>query len=125
MTRRKARILLLLTATLPWVIMLSTNIALGTPTGEWLPDQCSRACHNRGCSHDPVLSDALTGDDGMFGLAVHGLYGMGSLSGLSSFEGYGAANLAVFCALWPAGMLTLIGVGLRQRTRLSELRRAS
>jgi hypothetical protein len=122
MTRTRARILLLLAATLPWVVMLSTNIALGTPTDERRADRCTAACHDHGCSHDPLLPDAIAGDDGLFGQAIDGLYGVGGLTGLSTAEGYGAANLVIFCALWPAGMLALVGVGLNQRVRLSRLR---
>ncbi|MFT5685605.1 MAG: hypothetical protein ACI8RZ_006559 [Myxococcota bacterium] len=123
MTRSTARTLFLLAATLPWVVMLSTNLALGTPTGTWLAEVCTRACHNGGCHHTPVLPASIAGDTGLFGMAIGGLYGIGGLTGLSSSEGYGAANLAIFCALWPAAMLAMVGIGVRQRVRLTTLRR--
>lgn len=120
MTRTTAWCIFLLAATLPWAVMFSVNAAMGTPTEARLASACSRACHSGGgCRHDPVLPDAITSDAGLFGDAIRGLYGVGSLSGLSAAEGYGAANLAIFCALWPGGMLALVGIGLRQRVRLS------
>ena len=121
MTRLTSRSLFLLAAVLPWVIMLGTNQALGTPTDVRFADRCTRACHNHGCPHDPVLPDAIASNSGLFGKAISGLYSAGSLTGLSAVEGYGAANLAIFCALWPGGMLALVGIGLRQRVRLSAL----
>lgn len=125
MTKTRAWIMFLLAATLPWAAMLATNHLLGVPTAERLAEACTRACHSGGCRHAPVLPAAISGDAGLFGQAIDGLYGIGGLTGLSSAEGYGAANLAIFCALWPAAMLAMVGVGLRQRVRLSALRRST
>ncbi len=125
MTKTRAWILFLLAATLPWAVMLSTNHLLTTPPTEWLAETCTLACHSSGCRHAPVLPAAISGDAGLFGQAIAGLYGLGSLTGLSSAEGYGVANLVIFCALWPAAMLAMVGVGLRQRVRLAERRRVA
>lgn len=95
-----------------------------------LPDEpyrahrCTWHCHNHGCRHAPVLPAVLSGDDGVFGAAIRGLYGLGRvLVPGRSAAGYGAANLLVFCLVWPAGMYALYLVALRQRRRLRELRR--
>jgi len=39
------------------------------------------------------------------------------------FAGYRAANLLVFCAMWPAAMYALLLVALRQRRQLRALRK--
>ena len=125
MKKTTAAALFLLAASLPWAVMFATNALLSTPTDAWLVDACSRVCHSSGCAHSPVLPAALTADSGLFGQAIDQLYRIGRLTGRSSAEGYGAANLALFCVLWPALMLGMVGLGLRQRVHIAALRRAS
>jgi hypothetical protein len=90
-----------------------------------LADRCTWSCHNHGCTHAPVLPAALTGDHGLFGVALRGLHRAGSAlaPGRPGF-GYGLANVLLFCALWPAGMYALWLVALWQRRRLRALRRS-
>lgn len=85
--------------------------------------RCTWACHNHGCRHAAVLPGFFVDDDGLFGAAVHTLYGLGArlLPG-QRFAGYGAANLLVFCVVWPAGMYGLWIVAVLQRRRLSAVR---
>ena len=120
MSPRRAWFLFLLAATLPWGAMFATNALMGTPPSTYSASECTRACHDRGCHHDPVLPKALTSDAGLFGQTINALVSAGSNSGLSGHEGYGAVNLALFCGLWPGGMLALLGIGLRQRVRLAR-----
>ena len=56
---------------------------------------------------------------GWFDDAVHALHGMGR----HTFSGYQAANLIVFCVLYPAMMLGLWIIALKQRRVLKELTR--
>ena len=70
-----------------------------------------------------MLPAFLVGDDGLFGWTVGALYALGHVlvpgrGGL----GYGAANLLVFCVIWPGVMYALYVVALRQRRRLRDLR---
>ncbi len=94
------------------------------PDEPFVSDRCNWSCHNRGCRHAPKLPAFLTADDQLFGDAVRGLYQLGgALMPGDTFGGYGAANLLVFCALWPGGMFALWCIGLRQRDRLRARRR--
>jgi hypothetical protein len=95
------------------------------PREGYRPDRCTWDCHNHGCRHRPVLGRFLAGDDGLFGATVHALHGMGRVMAPGRGNvGYGAANLLVFCLVWPGGMLALWLVALRQRRQLRELRAA-
>ncbi len=113
---------LCIAAMAPWVILFGVNYAMGTPVVEYRSDECTRDCHNRGCRHDPLLPDFFTSNRGLFGRAVMALHAMGDSSGLGRCRGYGAANLVVFCVIWPGLMLLLVGVVTWQRL---ELRAAS
>ncbi|NOU32142.1 MAG: hypothetical protein HOO96_29920 [Polyangiaceae bacterium] len=84
--------------------------------------RCTWYCHNHGCPHRAVLPSALTGDAGLFGRTIHGLFALGSqLSGRRDV-GYGSANLLVFCVLWPGLMYVLAVVAIRQRLALRARR---
>jgi hypothetical protein len=94
------------------------------PQEPYRPDRCTWYCHNHGCRHRPALPAFLAGDAGLFGATVRALHGLGgTLAPGRGNVGYGAANLLVFCLLWPAGMYALWVVAVRQRRRLRELRR--
>jgi hypothetical protein len=96
------------------------------PQEPYAADRCSWWCHNHGCRHRPVLPAALTGDAGLFGWTVRALHAVGrAVAPRSPALGYGAANLAVFCVLWPGTMYALWIVALRQRSRISASRRAA
>ena len=93
------------------------------PHEGYRPDRCTWHCHNHGCRHRPVLGRFLAGDDGLFGATVRALHGMGQAMAPGRGNiGYGAANLLVFCLLWPAGMYALWLVALRQRRQLRAAR---
>lgn len=67
---------------------------------------CTRYCHNAGnCKHDPVLPDYIAGDDGYYGNAIDALFSLGdklaAIGDLTRFEGYGLANILVFCIIIP------------------------
>jgi len=72
-----------------------------------------------------VLPAALTADDGLYGATIAGLFRLGGKLSHDRRTGYGAANLLVFCALWPALMYGLAVHALRQRARISALRRGT
>lgn len=121
---------------LPPVLVATVFVALLVVDGSPLPrhglgheafsaQRCTWACHNHGCRHASVLPGFLVDDDGLFGAAVHSLYTLGArlLPG-QRFAGYGAANLVVFCAVWPAGMYGLWIVAVLQRRRLSAVQAA-
>ena len=95
------------------------------PREEHRADRCTWYCHNHGCRHRPSLPRVLVGDDGLFGAAIRALHGMGRVMAPGRGNvGYGAANLLVFCLVWPAGMYALYLVALRQRRQLREARGA-
>jgi hypothetical protein len=60
-------------------------------------------------------------DDGLFGATIHGLRLMGSemLPGHAR-EGYGLANLVLFCGIWPGGMYALYLLALWQRRKIVQ-----
>jgi hypothetical protein len=89
------------------------------PDEPYRPDRCTWYCHNHGCRHRPALPAFFAGDDGLFGATVRALHAAGRSFGPdASGAGYGAANLAVFCAAWPGAMYALYLVALRQRAQL-------
>lgn len=93
------------------------------PQEAYAPERCTWYCHNRGCPHRPALGAFLAGDAGLFGWTIRALRAAGDgVSPGAPGVGYGAVNVAVFCALWPAGMYALWIVALRQRRRLRALR---
>ena len=84
--------------------------------------RCTWYCHNHGCDHGTVLPAVLS-DDLFYG-TVRWLHAFGNrLVPGASFAGYQAANLLVFCAVWPVGMYALYLLALRQRRKLRERRR--
>ena len=107
----------------PWLILAAVDGAMGTPERAHRQGRCTRHCHDHGCSHEPVLPGLLTSDRGLFGHAVAGLHAMGRGSGLGPGRGYGAANILLFCVLWPGLMLALAGIALWQRFEIRALRR--
>jgi len=101
-------------------------LARGTlPAEAYDPAHCTWYCHNHGCPHRPALGRFLAGDDGLFGRTVGALHAAGdAVSPRARGIGYGAVNLVVFCAAWPAGTYALWIVALRQRRALAALRAA-
>jgi hypothetical protein len=114
----------------PWLILYGVNAT--SPSVELvrgaLPregrreDRCTWACHNHGCSHRPRLPAVLTGDAYLFGGTIRGLFALGRAFSPDRARGYGAANLLVFCLLWPGLMYGLWVVFWRQRRALRALR---
>lgn len=117
---------------LPWALMFAVVLAppsaplprRALPAEAYRADRCTWHCHNHGCRHRPVLPAALSGDRGLFGMTIRGLFGLGRGMSRDRARGYGAANLLVFCALWPAGMYALWVTAWRQRAALRERERA-
>ncbi len=110
---------LVLAAVLPWATLFALNAALGSPPEGPDPQHCTRYCHGHGgCRHEPVLPALLASDAGLYGATIRGLFALGQ----GSFEGYGAANLLLFCVAWPGLMWALVGVAVWQRAELRELR---
>jgi hypothetical protein len=64
----------------------------------------------------------LTGDAYLFGGTIRGLYALGRAFSPDRARGYGAANLVVFCLLWPGLMYGLWVVFWRQFLELRALR---
>jgi hypothetical protein len=129
---RPARIVIALAPLVVVPLLFVAVLRSGEPAPLWRrtlpregyrPDRCTWDCHNHGCRHRPVLPRLLSGDDGLFGAAIHALHGLGrGLAPGRGNVGYGAANLLVLCALWPAGMYALWLVALRQRRLLRVAR---
>ncbi len=95
------------------------------PQEAYEPARCTWYCHNHGCPHHPRLGAFLSGDDGLFGWTVDALHAAGDIVSPSApGAGYGAVNLAVFCALWPGAMYALWVIAVRQRARILALRRS-
>ena len=91
-------------------------------TNLFLKETCTRYCHNHGCKHTPVLPDLLTGDQYLYGETIHFLYQFGEgfrlFLPISRSEGYGLANLLIFCIFVPTihfGLLFLTIRALRRR----------
>ncbi len=80
------------------------------------PTRCTWYCHNRGCDHPTRLPPYLS--ETLFDRTVLALHHFGDTMS-PGFSGYRAANLLVFCAAWPALMLALLVVAIRQRRRLA------
>lgn len=92
------------------------------PREAFVASRCTWACHNSGCRHRSVLPDVLVADDGLFGNAVTSLYALGAVIAPGKRgTGYGAANLLVFCAVWPGAMYVLWLIALAQRRRIRAL----
>ena len=121
--RRAWRLLWPLAA--PWAIVAAVNawpphlpLRRAAPLEATHPTRCTWSCHNHGCQHRHRLPEALSGQHGAFGAAVHALH---SAAG-PGFGPYRAVNLAVFVVAWPALMYSLLLTGLHQRDRLRALR---
>lgn len=93
------------------------------PREPYVETHCTWSCHNHGCRHHARLPSVLTSDQGLFGATIKALFRVGS--GLSSdrSKGYGAANLLVFCGVWPGLMYVLAVKALRQRLAIRAYRR--
>lgn len=87
------------------------------PVAAMDPTSCTRYCHDKGCPHEPLLPDFIAGNAGYFGDVISWLYSfgdiIGSVVGLSRAQGYGAANLLVFCIAVPALHFLLMFLSLR------------
>ena len=126
MTTRSAVVLPLLLTSLVFVAVLRS----GTPVPLWRsarpieaasPTRCTWSCHNHGCDHPSRLPPVLS--EGIFNWTVLALHRMGDrISPRDHFAGYRAANLLVFCVVWPVGMLALYVIAIRQRRALRRLR---
>ena len=91
------------------------------PREAFVAERCTWHCHNHGCRHAPQLSPWLAGDHGLFGQTVHGLHAIGRvLMPDRPNEGYGLANLLLFCLLWPGAMWGLYLLAAWQAIRLRE-----
>lgn len=116
----------------PWALLLAVNATDSSiplarsslPRERRLPNHCTWACHNHGCTHRPVLPEVLTGDRYLFGGTIRALYGVGSTLSRDRLRGYGAANILLLCVGWPALMYGLWVLVWRQREQLRALRAA-
>lgn len=106
-------------AILPWALVVLVNTTMGSPTEAYHPERCTRACHDRGAPHAPLLPESLAGEGGLVDRTVVGLHRLGASSGL----GYGGVNLAVFVVVWPLSMLYLFAKAVAQRLEIRERRR--
>ena len=114
----------------PWIILFAVNassagvpsVRAALPHPVRQPARCNWDCHNHACSHRPKLPAVLTSDRYVFGTTVRGLYLLGRIFSSNRFEGYGIANLLVFCLLWPALMYVLWVRYWTQRAALLRLR---
>ncbi len=120
---------------LPWLVFLAV---LGTGHPVWrtsIPDEpyakahtsqgCTWSCHNHTCRHVPLLPPILTSDKGLFGRTIRALAHAGRALSRDGRTGYGAANLLLFCLVWPGTMYVLAVTALRQRVRLARLGRTT
>ena len=83
--------------------------------------RCNWDCHNHGCTHPSRLPPFFVSDRGLFGQTIHLLYRGGDIlvPGRRGV-GYGAANVLIFCLVWPALMYGLFLVALRQHLILKS-----
>jgi hypothetical protein len=113
----------------PWVILFAVNAGAGVPLRtqipreRFTPSQCNWDCHNHGCKHASRLPPSLTGDQGLFGRSIAALYRLGALLSPHRGAGYAAANLLVFCVVWPAIMYGLWILVWRQQDELRRRRK--
>jgi hypothetical protein len=77
---------------------------------------CTMSCHEKGCKHQASFPGWISGDDGLYGKTIDGLFSLGeqmsSQIGTSRFESYGLVNLLVFCLLTPLAHLFVMAVTL-------------
>jgi hypothetical protein len=114
----------------PWALLAAVNAASPEvpllrshiPREAHRADRCTWACHNRGCPHRPVLPAVLAGDRGLYGVTIRGLFGVGRGLSADRRMGYGAANLLLFCVVWPGAMYALWVVAWRQRSAIRAAR---
>jgi len=81
---------------------------------------CTRYCHgNGGCKHLPVLSDSISSDEGFYGTVIDSLFYLGDiiskLVGVSYYEGYGLANILIFCITVPLVHFVLMILTFKKR----------
>lgn len=94
------------------------------PSEPHRPEVCTWDCHNHGCRHTPRLPAGIGGDRGLYGRTIVGLRHLGAaLVPGQPRQGYGLANLLVFCVAWPGVMWGLYWVAVRQRQALGMLRK--
>ncbi|MBI5722401.1 MAG: hypothetical protein HZA50_00425 [Planctomycetes bacterium] len=67
---------------------------------------------------DAPIRSGSTVIDGMFYLCVYFLRWLADMFGVS----YNTINVLIFCLLWPAFMVILIVIIIRQRRKIKELR---
>ena len=82
--------------------LVGVFIALNaSKVNQYLPDSCTRFCHDKGCYHKPYLHEAITGNDGLFGTTINYLHLLGKMLETNlnflAGTGYGSANLLIFC----------------------------
>ena len=116
----KTGLALIVFAILPWVVVIAVNTPMGTPPPTFDPDQCTRHCHDHGCSHPPILPAEIAGDAGLYGETIRALKKSGRATGLGARRGYGAMNLIVFCVVWPGLMLGLLVIAIWQSMVLRD-----
>lgn len=90
------------------------------PQDVYRPTRCTWSCHNRGCHHRAALPASLTGDDGLYGKTIRGLFRLGARLHPDRMRGYGAANFLVFCLAWPGLMYALWVIAWKQRFALRD-----
>ena len=99
------------------------GVRRSVPREAYVETRCTWSCHNLGCRHRALLPSVLTSDGGLFGSTVTALSRVGSFLSHDRRKGYGAANLLVFCAVWPGLMYVLAVRALRQRIAIHAYRR--
>ena len=70
-----------------------------------------------------VLPAGISGDRGLYGMTIRGLFRAGTGLSRDRARGYGAANLLLFCVAWPALMYALWVTAWRQREALRRMER--
>lgn len=83
----------------------------------FLSNICTRYCHGTGgCRHDAALPDIITADEHLYGDIIRGLFDIGevlsSLLEISYFQGYGLANLLIFCLAVPIAHFSMMLITL-------------
>lgn len=69
-----------------------------------LKDTCNRYCHNKGCPHETILPDYISGNNGYFGDVIRLLKDAGGIiENILNINagGYLIANLLIFCFIIP------------------------
>lgn len=98
----------------PFLIMFVVNKTTNNPTTKYIPEKCTRYCHNVTCEHGNKLYKEHQGD--WFADFAKSIYTKNIvwLHNNPFGIGYGAVNLLIYVFAWPLLMALLLGNLIRK-----------